>query len=285
MVGLLLLTAVAALSACGGGVGGSDDGGSASGEPRPGKAEVVCRFDGGRLPEVSGLAASIRHPGVLWTHNDSGDDARIFAIDSTSCAVRAEVRLGGVTARDSEAIAVGRDAAGEPVIWLADIGDNLDGWDSVRLYRIAEPTRLVDQEVKARSFTVRYEDGSRNAEALLVDPAAGGPMWLATKRQAADGGLYRIPDSLVAKGSAVAKRVGVVPAMTTDGSYAPDGRHFVLRTYTGATLFRAPPPGTDAGSVAIPLQPQGEAIAFAHDSASLYLAGERSEELWRLPLR
>ncbi|MDP3973116.1 MAG: hypothetical protein Q8P61_09450 [Candidatus Nanopelagicales bacterium] len=260
------------------------DGSGSAGELRPGRAEVACRFDGEILPEVSGLAASIRHPGVLWTHNDSGDDSRIFAIDASDCRMRAEVRLTGVTARDAEAIAVGRDAQGDPVIWLADIGDNRDSWDSVRLYRIGEPRRLVDQAVAASSFTIRYEDGPRDAEALLVDPSPGGAIWLATKRQAADGGMYRVPDSIVSKGSAVARRVGSVPAMTSDGSYAPDGRHFVLRTYTGATLFRSPPPGSGGQAVAIPLQPQGEAIAFSHDSRSLFLASERSDQLWRLPL-
>ena len=34
-----------------------------------------------RITESSGLAASLLHPGVLWTHNDSGNPPRIYAID------------------------------------------------------------------------------------------------------------------------------------------------------------------------------------------------------------
>ena len=31
------------------------------------------------LGEASGLAFSVRNPGVLWSHNDDGDDGRLFA--------------------------------------------------------------------------------------------------------------------------------------------------------------------------------------------------------------
>ena len=31
------------------------------------------------LGEASGLAFSTRNPGVLWSHNDDGDDGRLFA--------------------------------------------------------------------------------------------------------------------------------------------------------------------------------------------------------------
>ena len=50
---------------------------------------------------ASGLAASHRHPGVLYTHNDSGDTPRFFAIDANA-NVLAEVRLDGANALDRE---------------------------------------------------------------------------------------------------------------------------------------------------------------------------------------
>lgn len=250
----------------------------------PGQAQVACHLHDKRLVEISGLAASIAHPGIVWTHNDSGDTARAFAIDTNDCSVRAVVQFGGAKARDVEAIGVGRDALGTPVLWLADIGDNLKSWPNVRLYRIPEPEQLSDQTVPARTFTVRYPDGPHNAEALLVDPAPNGTMWIATKRDAADGGIYQAPASLLEDGSAVLRRIGSDSPLTTDGSYAPNGQSFVLRTYVGATIFTAPPPGSNPQPVAIPLQRQGEAIAFTADSSALLLAGEGSDELWRLPL-
>lgn len=281
-IGVAVVLAVAAACATTGPPAGSPNARSDSVEP--GKAKVVCHIRDDRLSEISGLAPSLAHPGILWTHNDSGDTARAFAIDANDCKVRAVVQFSGVQARDIEAVATGRDGSGKPVLWLADIGDNRGTWPTVRLYRIPEPTQLADETVAAKTFTVRYPDGSHNAEALLVAPTPNGPMWLATKRDAAAGGIYRIPDALLADGSAVVKRVGGDDPMTTDGSYAPDGLSFVLRTYVGATLFAGPPPGTAPQQVAIPLQRQGEAIAFSADSAALYLAGERSDELWQLPL-
>jgi hypothetical protein len=35
-----------------------------------------------RLIESSGVTPSTRRPGVLWTHNDSGDEPRLYATDS-----------------------------------------------------------------------------------------------------------------------------------------------------------------------------------------------------------
>ena len=58
------------------------------------------------LPEASGLAASARYPGVLYTHNDSGDSARFFMMDETAKVI-AEMRLPGATAVDWEDIALG----------------------------------------------------------------------------------------------------------------------------------------------------------------------------------
>src|SRR5690606_1795107 len=43
------------------------------------------------LEEASGLAASRRHAGVLWMHNDSGGEPEVFAVDSTG-AVLGRVR-------------------------------------------------------------------------------------------------------------------------------------------------------------------------------------------------
>ncbi|RYG42513.1 hypothetical protein EON79_18735, partial [bacterium] len=39
------------------------------------------------IDEGSGIVASRRYPGVFWTHNDSGDAARFFAIKADGTAV------------------------------------------------------------------------------------------------------------------------------------------------------------------------------------------------------
>ena len=71
------------------------------------------------ISESSGLVASRTHDGVFWTHNDSGDAPRIFAIDRSG-ALLAEVVVEGARNRDWEDIAI--DDTGH--LFLADIGNN-----------------------------------------------------------------------------------------------------------------------------------------------------------------
>src|SRR4029079_15941055 len=52
------------------------------------------------LTESSGLAVSRRNPGLLWSHNDSGSAAVLFALDTTG-ATRGRVRVP-VNTRDWE---------------------------------------------------------------------------------------------------------------------------------------------------------------------------------------
>jgi hypothetical protein len=61
-----------------------------------------------RLIESSGAAPSHSFPGVIWTHNDSGDDARLYATDS------AGDDLGSVLV--AGALNVGMTPASKPLV-------------------------------------------------------------------------------------------------------------------------------------------------------------------------
>jgi hypothetical protein len=244
------------------------------------RAEVLLRIGDPRVVESSGLAASRRHPGVLWTHNDSGDAARLFAIGGDG-RVLATLRLAGVEARDWEAVAVGRDDRGRPALFAGDIGDNLGAWPWVTVWRVAEPARLRDAAVRAERYRLRYPDGPRNAEALLVDPRSN-RLYVASKDEAG-GVLYRAPAELRGDRVNLLRRVGRVPALVTDGAFSPDGRLLVLRDYGAAHLYRAS--GGRLATVALPFQPQGESVAFSADGRSLLAGSEGAgSEVWRVPL-
>src|SRR5437660_5290761 len=73
------------------------------------------------LPEASGLAASRRTPGVLWSHNDSGEPV-VFALTPAG-AVKGRVRVTGARVKDWEDIAVG-PCPQSTCLYIADIGDN-----------------------------------------------------------------------------------------------------------------------------------------------------------------
>jgi hypothetical protein len=234
-----------------------------------------------RITESSGLAASVRHPGVLYTHNDSGDSARMFAL-APDGRVLATLRFAGVQARDWEAVAMGRDDAGRPAIFAGDIGDNLGGaWPFVSVFRVTEPATLGDATLPATRFRLRYADGPRDAEALLIDPRSG-RLYVASK-QASGAGLYQAPAVLRSDRDNLLRRVAGAPPWITDGAFAPDGRTFVLRDYLAAHVYRAP--GRLLASFPLPPQLRGESITYTPDGRALLVGSEGvASQIWRVPL-
>lgn len=222
-----------------------------------------------RITESSGLAPSAQHPGVYWTHNDSGDQPRLFAVGEDG-KTKAVLTLQGVTPRDWEAVSLGKDEAGRPALFVGDIGDNFKGkWPEVWIYRVPEPAQLADATVTPVKYRVTYEDGPRDAEALLVDPRTN-KLYIASKEDRA--GLYEQPAALSTSARNVFRRVASAPGTVTDGAFAPDGSRYVLRGYFNATMFGAI--GQEIGGVSTPLQRQGESVAFAVDGRSVLFGSE-----------
>jgi hypothetical protein len=243
-------------------------------------AEVALRLEDPRIYESSGLALSRRHQAVVWTHNDSGDEARLFAVGPEGRTL-ATLTLAGVEARDWEALAAGRDDRGRPALFVGDIGDNQGVWPDVSVYRVAEPAQLRDATVPAVRYRLRYADGSHNAEALLVDPRSN-RLYVATKAQIG-GGLYQAPSHLDPTGINVLHHIARVPPVVTDGAFLPSGRGFVLRDYQQAHVYTGP--GRRVGSFDLPLQFQGESLTVSADGRSLLVGSEGpGSELWRVPL-
>ncbi|WP_406401371.1 WD40 repeat domain-containing protein [Streptomyces sp. NBC_00879] len=222
-----------------------------------------------RITESSGLAASRAHPGVYWTHNDQ-DEPRVFAVDSKTGETVATITLSGVgKPRDMEAISVGPDGK----VYVGDIGDNLNGsWDHVWIYAFPEPKALKDMTVRATQYTVKYEDGARNAEALMVHPKTG-RVYIASKNEDG-GGLYEGPAKLTSSGTNTFRRIGEVP-WVTDGAFSPDGRELVLRSYFSARGYEWN--GGRLGAdhrVKAPLQGQAESVTYTLDGKALMFGSE-----------
>src|SRR6266542_32132 len=242
----------AALAACAAGlVLVAPSGTAAAGD----RAAVAFTIRDPRITESSGLAASQVHPGVLYTHNDSGDAARVFAVGPDG-RVLATLRLAGVQARDWEAIAAGRDQRGQPALFVGDVGDNRGTWPSVAVYRISEPAALRNATVPARRYRLRYPDGPRNAEA---------------------------PATLRSDQVNLLRRVASVPSWITDGAFSPDGRTFVLRGYLDAYVYTAS--GTRLDSFSLPAQEQGESVTYTRDGRDLLVGSEGADSpVWRVGL-
>ena len=118
------------------------------------------------------------------SYGDSGHRAELYAVGSDGRTL-ATLTLAGVEARDWEALAAGRDDRGRPALFVGDIGDNQGVWPSVTVYRAAEPARLRDATVPAQAYRLRYPDGPRDAEALLVDPGSN-RLYVASKEEAVE---------------------------------------------------------------------------------------------------
>ncbi|MFI6518569.1 hypothetical protein ACIBF1_23640 [Spirillospora sp. NPDC050679] len=247
--------------------------------------KVLFTVSDPRITESSGLAVSRRHPGVLYTHNDSGGVAQVFALGPDG-STRAVLTLAGASARDWEGMAVGRDERGRPAIYVADIGDNMGGaWPYVTVYRIPEPSRLASQTIRATAFRLKYEDGPRNAETVMINPRTN-RLYVASKLFS--GAVYEAPATLRTGGFNKLRKVADAPAIATDGAYAPDGRSLVIRTYFGARTYAVEPdgsPGKSLSSVGLPRQEQGESITYSADGKSLLAGSEgQGQPIHRVPL-
>jgi hypothetical protein len=228
--------------------------------------------------ELSGLVASAAQPGVLWTHNDSGDRARVFAVKADGSVV-ADLDVPGAQAVDWEDIALARGK-----LWLGDIGDNAEARDGIDVYVVPEPdVPASGSTASATRLALRYPDGAHNAETLLVNPLTGRELAIVTKDISGRSGVYvaRAPAWRLRRVGALALSFG---SLTTGGDVSADGRIVVVRTYTGivvwvkrpgaslaATLRRAP---TCRGRIDLGGEGQGEAIALSRHGRAFFTVAE-----------
>ncbi|MET9715790.1 WD40 repeat domain-containing protein [Streptomyces rochei] len=223
-----------------------------------------------RITESSGLAASRLHPGVYWTHNDQDTGPYLYAVDGSTGETVARVALSGVgTPRDVEAISIGPGNK----IFVGDIGDNLGGtWPYVWIYELPEPTELKDQTVKATQYVVKYADGARDAESMVVHPKTG-RVYLIDKNE--DGGhLYEGPAKLSASGTNVFRPSVPVELWATDAAFSPDGKTLAVRGYLGGVWYDWNGGKIQRkGRISVPLG-QGESVTYTPDGRKLLLGME-----------
>ncbi|MVO86133.1 WD40 repeat domain-containing protein [Streptomyces sp. p1417] len=227
-----------------------------------------------RITESSGLVASRAHPGVYWTHNDQDKGAFLYAVDSRTGKTVATITMTGVgTPRDVEAISMGPDGN----LYVGDIGDNFHGkWSFVWVYKLPEPKELKDQRIRATQYVVKYSDGPRDAEALMVHPKTG-RIYIADKQE--DGGhLYEGPPIAQMSTSKpnIFKRGAATDLWVTDGAFSPNGKQLALRGYFGGVSYLWQGGGKieREGRLSVPLQRQGESVAYSPDGTRLMYGTE-----------
>lgn len=250
------------------------------------------------LAEISGVAASRQHPGVLWVHNDSGDTARIFAIrdDGTTLG---EYAIEGANAIDWEDIALGPGpVAGVDYLYIGDIGDNDRVRANIQVYRIPEPVVDANQAPVQASvsgaelFTLSYPGAPAtvyDCETLMVDPLSGDILLVTKQASGVNDVQVMLLPAPAAPGAYTLTRVNgmtFAPGLgyrVTGGDISPDGKEIVLHQYNGVIYWRVTNEAhlydvfsQPACSVYAPFDVQGEAIAWKPDGSGFYTLSEQA---------
>ena len=249
------------------------------------------------LLEASGLVASRAHPGVFYTHNDSGDTARFFALEASGRPL-GEFDLQGATALDWEDVAIGPSRSGGDVLYFADIGDNsltdstVAPRGEIQIVRVREPDvssgqgRVQQNVADWERIRFTYPDRPHDAETLIADPA-GDRLWILTKESSGRASVFSAPAGAPAESLTVLEKLGELElgscgdTRITSGDISGDGQLVLVRTY-GSVLLWARPAGTSFMDALLPsprrlLTPnelQGEAIAFSADAREWFTLGE-----------
>jgi len=235
------------------------------------------------LLEISGVAASRINAGILYIHNDSGNSAQVYLTDATG-ADKGTLTLTTVGNRDWEDIAVGPGpVAGTSYIYVADIGDNDAKYSSVFIYRFPEPNLtgktmpFVTNITAVDVIELKYPDGPRNAETLMVDPLTK-DMYIASKESnISKVYVARYPQSTTAT-TTLSPVVQLYFNKATSGDISPDGTEILLRSNQSIWYWKLSAGTSISAGLITPPQiapyannePQGEGVGFAADGSGYY---------------
>lgn len=248
------------------------------------KAPKSFNLETDRLPEASGIARSLRNNQVLFSHNDSGGEAAVFAIDTRGRLV-AEIRLDGINNRDWEEIATWNDPKTQtPYIFIGEIGDNNARYKQLSFYKFPEPeltdSLLIVKDIEKIDFV--YEDGPRDAEAFFVEPQSG-DIYIISKREE-QVGIYRLAYPQKSTEILIAERLGQMQLnWVTAADISPNGKYILIKTYAGIVRFKRcrsiSHTLTGRGrNMPYQVEPQGEAICFDASGKGYFCLSEAAME-------
>jgi hypothetical protein len=257
--------------------------------------KVIGTISSKEISESSGLVDSRCNRDVFWTHNDSGDDAFIFALTHDG------ERLGtwkvrGAKNYDWEDMATFKTAGGECFLYLGDTGNNKRERGEFTIYRVKEPTvSETDSSRKnplytdpAEAIKIDYPDMRHDAETLMVHPQTG-DIYILSKSISGASGVYKLAANYSLDKTNRLQKISdfSVPAVPngflTGGSISPDAKHAIICDYfssyeltlpakakTFDNIWKEKPLRVELGE-----RKQGEAISYSADGKSIYATSER----------
>jgi hypothetical protein len=272
----------------------------------------IGHLDHAPLDEVSGIVSSAE-PDVYWVQNDSGDEARLFAVRGNGEIVMPEYLapryrdtpwpgLKVLNAWNVDWEDLARDPEG--TLYIPDLGNNGNARRDLGVYVLPEPDPRSVPESRALTFLpVRYPDQHQfpaehwhfDCEAVFY---ADGRLYFLTKHRRPgeitgwESGtrLYRL-DSHFTDRENVLTLVGTRDDvfLATAADLSPDGRHVAVLTYLGVWLFARPADGDNwlrgaSRFVALPREQLKTAEAITWTGPDTLLIANEERDLLSLVL-
>ena len=247
----------------------------------------IAKLANPSITESSGLACSRATPGVFWTHNDSGDQARLFAFNLKGEDL-GTYPIHAASAQDWEDMC-SFSITGKHFLLVADTGDNNVQRKFYSIYIAHEPV-INSTQAKPQLLSlfaqqdVTYEDGSHNCESVAVDPVRR-EIVLVSKTSESTCKAYVLPLPLKKNPRrAVAKPVATLTIPTTSAmDISPDGLRALVLTYGDAYEYTRQA-GEDWSRgfarqprvIKMPARRQGESACYGPDGVTIYLTSEKT---------
>lgn len=242
-------------------------------------SEVVDK----KLEEVSGLAASVGNPGLLWTINDSGNRAEVLLIDE-KLNIKLTCALDKIINRDWEDIAVGPGPdAGKTYIYVGDIGDNMAIFPYKIVYRFEEPkfTEGSEKVVITNFDRIVFQlDVKKDTESLMIDPKTKN-LYVVSKREKPVY-VYELKYPYSTVDTLTAQKIGSIPfGQIVAADFSADGGELLMKNYNNVFYWNLNNENLAAALKRNPLivtyeeEPQGESVTFARDGSGFYTISEK----------
>ena len=224
------------------------------------------------LLEISGIAASRTHDGVIWAVNDSGDGPVVYAVEDGETI--AELTLNAVFPIDWEDLDIGPGPGGRQYLYVGDVGDNLGFRPWISIFRLEEPDPAAgDATADAEELELVFPDlDAIDAEAMAVDPLTGDVIVIPKRRD--EVGVYLVRGTDL-EGRVTMERVATLDlgAEITAAAFSPNGDRLVLRGYR--TIWVWPRLDLDVAGIFAsgpceapsPTERQGEALTVLDDGS------------------
>jgi hypothetical protein len=240
-----------------------------------------------KLEEASGLGASQVNPGMLWTHNDSGNPAEVFLIDQ-ELNIKLTLKLKGVENRDWEDICVGPGPEeGKSYLYVGDIGDNFAQFQLKYIYRFPEPkVSEGTNEITIENFDtliIQLPSEKKDTETLMINPITK-DLYLVSKREEPVH-VYEIKFPYKPNETITARDIGTIAATKiVAGDFSANGKEILLKNYQNVfywnntagksveEVFKTKPEIVEYTE-----EPQGEAITWSRDGSGFYTLSEKKK--------